>query len=191
MATFLPDIWPRTDVANTSVSCEFACACTRNVQCRCFATPSASAKTRQSANTLRVRMPIDKGFDRNFATQKAFGAGTPFMKRRIILLLLVPFLAAAIFGQDGAPTPTPVRRRGWLSRILHPFSPEVVCQYKRSEEHTSELQSRTLISYAVCCLKKKTRPSPDDDLLSPVAGRPATHRRVLRQAHDIRRCDLF
>ncbi len=75
-------------------------------------------------------MPIDKGFDRNFATQKAFGAGTPFMKRCIILLLLVPFLAAAIFGQDGSPTSTPVRRRGWLSRILHPFSPEVVFQYK-------------------------------------------------------------
>src|SRR5213594_961071 len=27
----------------------------------------------------------------------------------------------------------------------------------RSEEHTSELQSRTLISYAVLCLKKKKR----------------------------------
>src|SRR5213594_4748317 len=29
----------------------------------------------------------------------------------------------------------------------------------RSEEHTSELQSRTLISYAVFCLKKKKRPT--------------------------------
>src|SRR5213594_4601537 len=28
----------------------------------------------------------------------------------------------------------------------------------RSEEHTSELQSRTLISYAVFCLKKKKTP---------------------------------
>src|SRR5213594_3505237 len=28
---------------------------------------------------------------------------------------------------------------------------------QRSEEHTSELQSRTLISYAVFCLKKKKR----------------------------------
>ena len=27
----------------------------------------------------------------------------------------------------------------------------------RSEEHTSELQSRGSVSYAVCCLKKKTR----------------------------------
>src|SRR5213594_4520907 len=29
------------------------------------------------------------------------------------------------------------------------------CGRRRSEEHTSELQSRTLISYAVFCLKKK------------------------------------
>src|SRR5216110_3893905 len=29
---------------------------------------------------------------------------------------------------------------------------------RRSEEHTSELQSRELISYAVFCLKKKKRP---------------------------------
>ena len=28
--------------------------------------------------------------------------------------------------------------------------------YKRSEEHTSELQSQSTISYAVFCLKKKT-----------------------------------
>src|SRR3546814_4440563 len=30
----------------------------------------------------------------------------------------------------------------------------------RSEEHTSELQSLMRISYAVFCLKKKTKPSP-------------------------------
>src|SRR6058998_4101957 len=51
------------------------------------------------------------------------------MKRRIVLLLLMLFMAVSIFGQDAAPTATP-RRRGWLSRILHPFSPEVVPQYK-------------------------------------------------------------
>src|SRR5213594_4542679 len=38
---------------------------------------------------------------------------------------------------------------------------------ERSEEHTSELQSRTLISYAVFCLKKKKTPN----------GRPAESRR--------------
>ena len=75
-------------------------------------------------------MPIDKGFDRNFATQKAFGAVSPLMTRRIILLLLVAFLAGDIFAQEIAPTSTPTRKRGWLSRILHPFSPEVVPQYK-------------------------------------------------------------
>src|SRR3546814_9735724 len=36
-------------------------------------------------------------------------------------------------------------------RVLSVSSPEV-----RSEEHTSELQSLMRISYAVCCLKKKT-----------------------------------
>src|SRR6201988_2495813 len=51
------------------------------------------------------------------------------MKRRILLLFLILFMAGAIFGQDAAPTATP-RRRSWLSRILHPFSPDVVPQYK-------------------------------------------------------------
>jgi len=75
-------------------------------------------------------MPIDKGFDRNFATQKAFGAVSQPMTRRIILLLVVAFLVGSIFGQDIAPTSTPARKRSWLSRVLHPFSPEVVPQYK-------------------------------------------------------------
>src|SRR5881227_4431832 len=35
-----------------------------------------------------------------------------------------------------------------------PFAPRVNRNW-RSEEHTSELQSRTVISYAVFCLKKK------------------------------------
>src|SRR5438105_13968526 len=52
------------------------------------------------------------------------------MKRRFILLLLMLLMADGIFAQDIAPTSTPARRRGWLSRILHPFSPEVVPQYK-------------------------------------------------------------
>ncbi len=75
-------------------------------------------------------MPIDKGFDRNFATPKTFASVLgPLMKRRIVLLLLMVFMAGGIFGQDATPTATP-RRRGWLSRILHPFSPEIVPQYK-------------------------------------------------------------
>jgi intracellular proteinase inhibitor BsuPI len=75
-------------------------------------------------------MPIDKGFDTNFATPKTFGLFSVLMKRRIILFLLIAFTAGNMCGQDLAPTATPARRRGWLSRILHPFSPEVVPQYK-------------------------------------------------------------
>src|SRR6266446_9747761 len=52
------------------------------------------------------------------------------MKRRIVFLAVAVFVAAGMFGQDVAPTPTPARKRGWLSRILHPFSPNVVPQYK-------------------------------------------------------------
>src|SRR5207244_11205831 len=51
------------------------------------------------------------------------------MKRRIILHFLILLMAGSVFGQEAAPTATP-RRRGWLSRILHPFSPDVVPQYK-------------------------------------------------------------
>src|SRR5438034_10882727 len=51
------------------------------------------------------------------------------MKRPIVLLFLILLMAGGIFGQEAAPTATP-RRRGWLSRILHPFSPELVPQYK-------------------------------------------------------------
>jgi hypothetical protein len=52
------------------------------------------------------------------------------MKRLIVLLVLAVFVAGAMFGQDITPTPTPPRKRGWLGRILHPFSPNVVPQYK-------------------------------------------------------------
>ena len=52
------------------------------------------------------------------------------MKRSIVFLVVVVFMAAGLFGQDVTPTPTPVRKRGWLGRILHPFSPNVVPQYK-------------------------------------------------------------
>ena len=51
------------------------------------------------------------------------------MKRRILLLFLTLFVAGDILGQEPAPTAAP-RRRSWLGRILHPFSPDVVPQYK-------------------------------------------------------------
>ena len=57
------------------------------------------------------------------------------MKRRLLLLVLMVFVTGAMFGQDVTPTPTPARKRGWLSRILHPFSSTVVPQYKDSRLH--------------------------------------------------------
>ena len=52
------------------------------------------------------------------------------MKRRLVLLVLTVSVAGALFGQEATPTVTPARKRGWVSRILHPFSPNVVPQYK-------------------------------------------------------------
>jgi hypothetical protein len=52
------------------------------------------------------------------------------MKRRLVLLVLVVFVAGGMLGQDVTPTPTPARKRGWLGRMLHPFSPNIVPQYK-------------------------------------------------------------
>ena len=51
------------------------------------------------------------------------------MRRRVVLLLLVSAIVGRSLAQEAAPTATP-HRRGWLSRMLHPFSPEAVPQYK-------------------------------------------------------------
>jgi hypothetical protein len=52
------------------------------------------------------------------------------MKRRLVLIVLIVVAAGVMVGQDVTPTATLARKRGWLSRILHPFSPNVVPQYK-------------------------------------------------------------
>ncbi len=52
------------------------------------------------------------------------------MKRRAVLHFLIFFVVGSMFAQDALPIATPARRRGWLGRLLHPFSPEVVPQYK-------------------------------------------------------------
>src|SRR5947208_16669392 len=51
------------------------------------------------------------------------------MRRHVVLLPLISAIAGSTIGQEPAPTATP-HRRSWLGRILHPFSPEVVPQYK-------------------------------------------------------------
>jgi hypothetical protein len=51
------------------------------------------------------------------------------MRRRVVLLLLVFAIVGRTLGQEAAPTATP-HRRGWLGRMLHPFSSEQIPQYK-------------------------------------------------------------
>lgn len=51
------------------------------------------------------------------------------MKRCVVALLIVAVAATAL-GQVSPSTAAPARRRGWLSRLLHPFSPEGAPQYK-------------------------------------------------------------
>src|SRR3546814_6312368 len=43
----------------------------------------------------------------------------------------------------------------------------IACKTRRSEEHTSELQSLMRISYAVFCLKKKNKPLPTHAVVEP------------------------
>ncbi len=52
------------------------------------------------------------------------------MKRQAVLYVLTFLVVGSMFAQETLPTATPPRRRGWLSRILHPFSPDSVPQYK-------------------------------------------------------------
>src|SRR5216110_2573995 len=55
---------------------------------------------------------------------------------------------------DALPTSAPRRRAG--SGPTSTTCAPGAFRATRSEEHTSELQSRELISYAVCCLNKKS-----------------------------------
>lgn len=50
--------------------------------------------------------------------------------KRTVLHILIFFVVGSMFAQDIMPTSTPARRRGWLGRLLHPFSPDAVPQYK-------------------------------------------------------------
>jgi hypothetical protein len=52
------------------------------------------------------------------------------MKRRAVLHILIFCVVGSMFAQDAVPTSTPARKRGWLGRLLHPFSPDVIPQYK-------------------------------------------------------------
>src|SRR3546814_6613274 len=71
-----------------------------------------------------------------------------------------------VFATQGGPVPTEGDYLDSLDRIEFGMAieeefditvPDVIVKDWRSEEHTSELQSLMRISYAVFCLKKKTK----------------------------------
>src|SRR3546814_2787110 len=72
--------------------------------------------------------------------------------------------ADPLSGENGPDKHLPARAESLATRSLHPLGQQVghhrrgrFRQHDRSEEHTSELQSLMRISYAVFCLKKKTK----------------------------------
>src|ERR1043165_2323766 len=74
-------------------------------------------------------------------------------KCAVILSLVAASLAVLTSGGDAAPQQP--ARATWYKGIVHAHANWGAPQLPtRSEEHTSELQSRGLTSYAVFCLKK-------------------------------------
>lgn len=71
-----------------------------------------------------------KGLTVFLQPRKLSGLFNPLMMRPAVLYVLTFLVVGSMFAQDTMPTATPARRRGWLSRILHPFSPDSVPQYK-------------------------------------------------------------
>src|SRR3546814_6951242 len=67
----------------------------------------------------------------------------------------------------GSPDPRPPHSR--------PRLPGARRRDRRSEEHTSELQSLMRISYAVFCLKKKQYTQLCQFILIPISNTPQTH----------------
>src|ERR1044071_10078694 len=66
------------------------------------------------------------------------------------------------------PYTTLFRSSNPATSIPHPTKSPTKAVCARSEEHTSELQSRVDISYAVFCLKKKNnKKSPREDTVIP------------------------
>src|SRR3546814_9307435 len=65
--------------------------------------------------------------------------------------------ALQIFGGAGYTTLYPIERYWRDARLTKIFEGTSEIQQRRSEEHTSELQSLMRISYAVFCLKNKQK----------------------------------
>src|SRR3546814_8745016 len=78
---------------------------------------------------------------------------TPFVD--VMLVLLIVFMVTAPLLTVGVPVDLPKTEAAQLTDEVEPL----VVSVRRSEEHTSELQSLMRTSYAVFCLKKKKKES--------------------------------
>src|SRR3546814_6202514 len=96
---------------------------------------------------------------RSTRTDTLFPYATLFRSRQILTQFSDLGLAAPILGAlaaKGYSSPTPIQSGG-IPPILEGRDLLGIAATGRSEEHTSELQSLMRISYAVFCLKKKTK----------------------------------
>src|SRR3546814_10482814 len=88
-------------------------------------------------------------FDASVAWQVAwlYATGRMLTPYWFIPMIAIVFVLAPAF--------VAVDRRPWLYWSILPLTALAMMVHRRSEEHTSELQSLMRISYAVFCLKKK------------------------------------
>src|SRR3546814_3434855 len=97
---------------------------------------------------------------RSTRTDTLFPYTTLFRSQRAVGIAVVIFVYVLLFEIDGGGSDAVIGLEIDLAgemrgRVARPSEPEAAVL--RSEEHTSELQSLMRISYAVFCLKKKTK----------------------------------
>src|SRR3546814_3318335 len=113
------------------------------------------------------RPPISKRTDTLFPSTTLFRSGRVVVAHQLLLELHAHRLQGAHVVLDGArvdaghpardATEVTDRRPHVVGRAIDVDLELAVCHCRRSEEHTSELQSLMRISYAVFCLKKKNQ----------------------------------
>src|SRR3546814_5713387 len=87
------------------------------------------------------------------------------------------FPYTTLFRSPRASPATPLRRYSAPAPPGRSRHEETAADRRRSEEHTSELQSLMRISYAVFCLKKQTRAARGRSQIQDEDGRHQRHRR--------------
>src|SRR6266511_3934638 len=143
MATSFPEDVARADIENTSVSRGFACACTRNVQCRCFAAASTSAKARQNTNTQRSLMPIDCEDIREF-----INGLTAILQPRKVFGLFGPHEAPPCFARSdsfcgwGHGRPGRYAHAHTKTRLVEPDSSSVFSQRRSAIQRSTAAWAR-------------------------------------------------